>query len=450
MTTPPSASPPWLTRRRLALAVPGLLLAAFLAIRAFWWPAIIAPPAVDLAGVDPAVRRLVEERLEEVRKQPRSAEAWGTLAMALNSNRFTEQGQICLAQAERLDTTDPRWPHLQGFAYLSSDPDAALPKFQRATQLSGDANPASRLRLAELYLRLGRFDQAREQFEILLEKGDAILPPAHLGLARLDFHAGKLAQSRRHLRIPLNNPLTAKSALRLSAEIHAREGNATAARRDLAASSEIPTRPDWPDPFTREAQKYTVGQAALVQKAEMLVDSQRPAEAIKLLEHIVREYPNSRASWALLGWAQIQQGRYAEAGKALQMAIQIDPDSAQPLMYMGIVRINLKDRTGAKDYFRRAIDKKSDLFEAHFNLGQCLKEEGDRPGAIDELRTAVRCQPFSARAHALLGDLLLDDNRLDDAAFHLQEAVALNPDLQDAHKRLEDLQQKKAKAKKSS
>ncbi len=202
MTMPtPSAPTPRLSRRRVALAALGLLLAAGVAIRVFWWPTIIDPPTVDLSAADPAVRRLIEERLSEVRKQRTSADAWGALGMALYYNRFIEEGMSCFAQAERLDPTNPRWPHHQGIAYLASDPAAALPKFQRATELGGDANPASRLRLAELYLRLGRFDDARAQFEILLEKAGANHPRAHLGLARLDFLAGNLVQSRKHLQL---------------------------------------------------------------------------------------------------------------------------------------------------------------------------------------------------------------------------------------------------------
>ncbi len=168
ISTSPSAPTPFLKRRRLALAALGLLVAALVVIRVYWWPTIIDPPVLDLDGIDPAVRRAIEERLDAVRKTPRSADAWGTLAIVLDNNQF-EQALKCFEQAERLDATDPRWPHLQGIAHLRSDPEAALPKFQRATLLGGAAQTASRLRLAELYLRLGRFDEAREEFEEMLK-----------------------------------------------------------------------------------------------------------------------------------------------------------------------------------------------------------------------------------------------------------------------------------------
>jgi tetratricopeptide (TPR) repeat protein len=431
----------------MAFAAIGLLVVAGVAIKMFWWPAIIDPPALDLAKVDPAVRRLIEERLSEVRKTPRSADAWGTLAIVLDNNLF-EQALPCFAQAERLDPTNPRWPHYQGITLLRSDPGAALPRFQRATQLAGDAASPSRLRLAELYLQLGRFEEARAEFETLL-KADAKLPWAHLGLARLAFHEGKPDQSRRHLLVPLSVPMTAKSALLLSAEINAREGNAAAARQDLAKAMDLQRAPDWPDPFVRDALQYQAGQAALVRKAEMLCDMRRLPEATKLLQEVVREYPESKAGWTLMGWALMQQGRPGDAEKCLHAALKIDADVATPLVYLGMIRATSKDSAGAKDYFRRAIDKKPDSFEAHFNLGQCLKEEKDLPGAIAELRKAVDCQPFNARAHAQLGELLLDNHREDDASFHLQEAITLNPNLKDAKKRLEDLKEKQAGAKKS-
>ncbi len=218
----------------------------------------------------------------------------------------------------------------------------------------------------------------------------------------------------------------------------------------MAKAIEMPRTPDWQDPFVKEASKYNVGEVALMKRAEMLCDMQRFADAIKLLQDLVREYPSAKGSWTLMGWAQRQQGQFADAEGSLRTALVIDPDAALPLLYMGLIRVALKDRTGAKDYFGRAIDKKPDLFEAYLNMGLCLKEEGNRAGAIEKLHKAVQCQPFSARAHALLGQLLLEDHREDDAAFHLQEAIALNPDLQDARTRLEDLRRKQAALKKSS
>src|SRR5438477_9816757 len=61
----------------LLVLVPALNLVLYRVF--FSGPAVIAPPAPDLSGVDPAIREAVEEARAEVKQTPRSAEAWGRL-----------------------------------------------------------------------------------------------------------------------------------------------------------------------------------------------------------------------------------------------------------------------------------------------------------------------------------------------------------------------------------
>src|SRR5829696_782528 len=147
-------------------------------------PAFPDPPAPDLSQVDPAIRQVIEAERDRVGREPGSGVAWGRMGMAFHAHVFASEALTCFEQAERLDPGNPRWPYFQGLIHLSHDPPGAEAALRRAVALGRDDADGPRLRLAELYLRLGRPDEAREHFEVLSRRqpGHA---RAHLGLGRV-------------------------------------------------------------------------------------------------------------------------------------------------------------------------------------------------------------------------------------------------------------------------
>ena len=415
----------------LALAASGLALVGYLA-----WPAVPDPPAPDLAGIDPAIRSAVEQAQAEVRQSPRSADAWGKLGMVFTSHIFGDEAMACFAQAEQLDPDDPRWPYHQALIHLAYDPPAALPKLERAVDLCGAKTDGPRVRLAELQLSLGEWDAAREHFEILLQ-ADARHPRALLGLARIDFQAGRLDASRGNLQTALSDARTRKAALILSAEIRQRMGDASGARQERATTLGLRDDPAWPDPYTAELAKLSVGESARLKVAAKLLDLNQHTEAIGLMQKIAQDYPRSANAWTQLGWAQLGRGQIAAAEQSLDTALALQPENARANRFKGICRQEQKDRPQAIVCFKKAIAAKPSYLEAHINLGLCLKEEGDPGAAIAAFQDALRCQPLSALSHAELGTLLLQQGRGDEAIFHLEQAVELRPDDTASRKLLE-------------
>src|SRR5438045_4087886 len=104
--------------RRPFLTIAALFLVGVVIIVLWtWWPHRAdkpTPPLVDLTGVDPAVQRAVTAARAAVLEHPDSAEAWGKLGMVLIGHGLpVEASNACLAEAERLDPRQPRWPYLQ-------------------------------------------------------------------------------------------------------------------------------------------------------------------------------------------------------------------------------------------------------------------------------------------------------------------------------------------------
>ena len=91
------------TARHWYLGLGLLLLTAGLGGGIYWaffaGPKVIDPPTPELSGVDAAIREAVEEGLAQVRKTPRSADAWGRLGMILTSHIFGNEALACFMAA---------------------------------------------------------------------------------------------------------------------------------------------------------------------------------------------------------------------------------------------------------------------------------------------------------------------------------------------------------------
>jgi tetratricopeptide (TPR) repeat protein len=407
----------------LALALAGLLGGGLY----LFWRAAPEPPEVDTDGVDPAIAAAIDEARQAVRRAPRSAEAWGRLGTILVVHEFRPPGIFCLAQAERLDPGEVRWPYFQALASLrAAEPEEALPKLERAVALCGDAFDAPRVRLAELLLSLDRLDEAEQHFRRLLEQNPRH-PRAQLGLARLYHQRGDPRASLRYLVLPQTDARTRKAACQLLAEIQHRLGNESAAEEARQRAARLPEDPFWPDALNEEATALRTGRNAALLRARKLVKEGRTLEAVALLQNTVRDYRDADDAWLQLGQAFLGLKDPQAAEQALRRATELAPRSHINVYYLGAALIVRGDRPAALACFRKAVQLKPDFGPAHHNLGNCLVAAGDPAGAIDAYRTAVRCEPNLFEAHVALAALLTKKGQHAEALVHAQHALRLRP-----------------------
>jgi tetratricopeptide (TPR) repeat protein len=382
------------------------------------------PPAIK-ADLDPAVVAAVEKARLAVMEQPRSAATWGRLGMVLLAHDFPAEASTCLAHAEKLDPSEPRWPYYQGIALYKEEPDRAIPKLQRAVQLFGDGPDAPRLLLAEVLYAQGRLDEAEDQFQRLLQhqKDNA---RAHLGLGRLASRRGNLQDSVAQLQRAGTDPRTRKASLTSLAEIHQRLGDKSGADRDLHQLGTLPDDQPWSDPYIQEMMQLQTGERAYLDRANRLLDQGRAAEAIPSLQQAVRQFPKGDWAWLLLGKALLQHNELGPAVDALKTAVGLAPDSVEAQFHLGLAAFAVKDRRTAAACFRKVTELKPDA-QAHYLLGHCLAQEGDAGGAIESFRKALRFKPNYAQAHMDLGTLLAQRRQTMEAVVHLQCAAQLDP-----------------------
>jgi len=67
---------------------------------------------VDTTGFEPIIAAQIESAEKNVSAAPRSAEAWGKLAMLLHAYELQEQADACYHRAAALDRKSPRWSRL--------------------------------------------------------------------------------------------------------------------------------------------------------------------------------------------------------------------------------------------------------------------------------------------------------------------------------------------------
>ncbi len=404
---------------RLAGLLAGLLLVSC-------QPRDPLPPAIPTLGLDPAVSKLIETTIAEVRAAPRSGDAWGKLGSVLIHYEFVDETRAAFERAEALSPGDPRWPHLHALAASTRDMAVATEKFRRAAALAGNQPDAPRLRLAQALAERGLNEEAEAQFQALLQLAPKH-PPALLGLARLRHAQARRAEATNHLSGCLRDPHTARSAHALLAAIQQTLGNAPAAEAAARASSTLPADLPWPDPWWAEALTFRVGRKAMIEDATALLDRGKAADAVATLKRATREYPEDDEVWYLLGWALNQQQRPADAESALREHLRLSPQSPKGHAQRAVALLAQQRHAEAIVDLQAALKLKPTWRELHSNLGFASVQLGRDEEAIGHFRDALALDPSYLPTYAALGQLLDRRGERGEAKRLLQQALELEP-----------------------
>jgi tetratricopeptide (TPR) repeat protein len=415
-----------------------LLTAAVVGGYLAWRLSAPAVPLVATDGMDAEVAALIAEARADVTAQPRSAAAWGRLGMVLFGNTLYGESIAVLAQAEKLDPNDPRWPYLCGLALILQRPQEGLDALKRAAAVSRNAHPFA-LRLAEESLKQDRLDEADELF------GETLAGPAaaraFLGQGQILLQRGQPQAAIVLLEQAALDPMAQRVARAALAEAYQRLGRSADADAERKRAQALPPDRPWPDPILSETDALHTGLQYRVDRAVGLLDAGQVDQARALLNEVLRDHPNSDDAELAMGKVWMQTGAVDEAAKHLQHAIALNPDMVEAHFRLGAVQMAKTDYAAAEASFRRAVDLKPSYGEAYYNLGTCRLRQGNRTGAREALAEAVRCLPDLVPAHLEFGALLLEDGQVQQAITHLEQAIRLDAQNQRARTLLEKARQ---------
>ena len=411
-----------------------MILAAFLIVGVWIGSGLVARrgnrpaiPEVNLGGVDPKVAELIAGARNDILDQPSSAVAWGKLGEVLGANAFYQQAAVCLAQAERLEPGQARWPYLRGRMLQEETPAEALPELIRASDLAGVSPPAPRLTLAEFLIRRGDVAQAEKLVQQVLDH-DPLDARALLDMGRIAQASSKLRESQDYLVRSIEAAQGIKASHVLLATVDFRLGDRPAAELALRQAADLPETASWPDPLAANLMAYRVGEKADLDHARSLLNSGKNDELVQFTQDLVRRYPQNSEAWEDLGVGLARQHRLAEAEHALRTATQVAPNSIRALIDV-IVVLGLEQRYAEVELFcRKAIALNPDAADPHYFLGAALAREQRWPDAIVQLQKAVALRPDVEKFRVGLGDGLVKTGHPSEGAEQFREALKLNPD----------------------
>jgi len=416
------------SRLRLASWLVAVLIGSLLACAALYVLKHRSPrpPSVATDGLDPAVARLIEGAMRDMRATPRSGDAWGRLGSVLMHYDFMPEARFCFDQAEKFSPGNPRWPYLHALLVLNRNPADATPLLRRAVASCGDRYDMPRLQLAQWLAEHGELAEAEQHFQTLLRLTPNH-PPALLGLARLRRAQGRLEECRSFVQRCLGDPHTAKAAHALLAQVQQALGVAAAAEVAARQAASLPADAPWPDPFWTEASAFRVGRKALLQDASVMLDQDQFDPALQILATVTRDYPDDDEAWYLTGWALNRAQRAAEAERALREHLRRSPQSPKGHAQLAVSLLNQKRYAEAVDVLEAALKLKPTWHELHFNLGYACAQLGRDADAIGHLRDALALDPNHVPTYTALAELLLRRGDSTEARRLLRQALELQP-----------------------
>ncbi len=414
----------------------------------------------DAGRLDPDVGRLVAVGVEEVRRNPSSAEAHGTLGMVYEANGFSNEAAECYARAEALSPQDVRWRYRRAILewqfgnvksavatleeLAAANPDSAAIQqryaeylaqsgedakaeaaFERTIELASQA-PQGYVGLANLMLRRGDGDSARE----LLEKAvalDAGYKPAHYLLGLAYRALGRTEAALRELKLgegAQTEFLPEESTLRLgSYAVNPADQVAAARRLETAGRTREAAE------LLESARRTRPGDLSILNNlAALYLDADVPQRALGPLREAERADPAFVGTHLNLATCLLRLDRPHEAVGHSLRAVELAPERPQALLVHVDVLWRLDRVDEALEFAEKVGRLDPSNPAAHVKLGRLCERLGRLEAAEGHFRQVTELLPRSAQAHAQLAELLIRLSRFEEASAALAEAERLSPE----------------------
>lgn len=178
--------------------------------------------------------------------------------------------------------------------------------------------------------------------------------------------------------------------------------------------------------------------ASLVDRAEVLVELSRPAEALELLTRAIASDPGYGYAWCAKAGAHIKAGDYDYALEAAGVAASCMPEDEWPHQLACIALMNLYGREeDAIAAGRVCVQMSPHNWRSHYLLGMALVDvRKHREEAEAAAARGMELAPNDPAVHELAGEVALARRRRDEARAHFERALAIDPDSTGAHEGL--------------
>ncbi|WP_257455576.1 tetratricopeptide repeat protein [Archangium lipolyticum] len=283
--------------------------------------------------------------------------------------------------------------------YLQGQFDAAILSFNTMKELSPE-DPRLPAAYGEVYLSMGRFNDAAAQFELALKRD----PKRSTNWSRMGFiHAqlGRLDEAESALRKALALYPRDFNALEQLAEIHLKRGDKDAAVRHFALAAE----------HCPEGSKSSL----VLRAVEVLTQDGRHAEALAVLGDWVGKGVRSPELLSALGDEQVRAGQLVPAAASYREAASNSPKDPTLWELVGEIYTKLDKPADALAAYRESLRVK-DRAIVHVAIARLHLARNERQAAEEELGKALEAVSGSdVRELTELSGLLSTFGRKEDA-----------------------------------
>jgi tetratricopeptide (TPR) repeat protein len=269
--------------------------------------------------------------------------------------------------------------------------------------------------IGSLDAQLGKWDEARSQFELALTTDSScVLARIHLGVLLLherDFPAAVDALEKAVKQEPAN----------------------ALAQFEYGRALEAVGQDDVAVPCLQEAVKLNPELAEAPNELAMALQRLgRQQEAVPWFQKAIEREPHNVSALTNLGLALTMTGKAKESLEIFHLALAETTKDAVIYKDMGVAHVQLSAFDEAISDFRAAMAIDPNDPQIHYDLGLAYKFKDRANDAIAELTRAGELDPTLPDPPYTLGILYMQIGRLDLAAIELKRAVTLRPDNGDA------------------
>jgi len=339
---------------------------------------------------------------------------------------------------------EPLWQYQLGEVYRNQEDTAsALPHFQQAVLLEPE-NTVFLRSLAQTLVKDGQIAEAAEIFEqairtspadptIFVEAGQLALDldqtnkaqrwfdsAAGLGANSEAFFLGKArtsaAQKQYKTAIEdvstlLKNKPDHAEALLLLGAIHRSAGDLDLALQALDKASRV-----MPD-----------STSIAVERARLKMETGQLEEALKEMNHLLKENSSDEKLWALISEAYQANSQSDQAVEALTRAVRLAPRNHSYRIKLGLLCMEAGQLDRALNELDTAADLNPSNSEVQIARGRIFEKRKEFNRALQAYQEAIALDPDQPAPHFMAGMILKKLKAYQEAGLMLKQAASLNP-----------------------
>lgn len=400
----------------------------------WWWveaggrQAAIAtalPPIPDLSAVVEPLRERIAGADARALSRFSAQAGLAELSRLYHANGFLAEALRCYEALERLDPGEPRWPHRRATILAGyGEVEPALTLWRRTAVLAPDYIPAL-LRIGDCELKSNRPAKAVEAYaHVLTLVPDE--PHAQLGLARVDFEAGRWEEARTRLE-PLVQRTNYQLGYDLIVSVYERLGQRELAETIRGSTKAFGAYRDPDDPWVDELMAECYDPYRLSLTAGVLARLGSSEAALNLLERAVSLAPQDISARFQLGLLEIQRGNLQQAREHLQGCTILDPKFADAWAHLSSVYGKLGQHAAAEDTLQTGLKYCPESPGLHLMRARNLKAAKRNEEALQEFAIAGRFRPNEPEAFAEQGSLLIAMGRTEEGIASMRRALETDP-----------------------